>query len=479
MQYLPPEEEAGDGVWRCVCFMESVLKGYFESLKGKRVAVIGLGVSNKPLVDGLLDAGVPVLVCDRRGREDFNGLIERLERRGMTAALGPGYLDQLEGADVIFRTPGLRPDVPQIARAVAAGAELTSEMEAFLNLCPCRVIAVTGSDGKTTTTTIIAGLLKAADYRTFMGGNIGHPLLCQLDGIRPDDMVVLELSSFQLMTVRQSPSIAVVTNLAPNHLDVHRDMEEYVAAKRNIFAYQDACDRLVLNADNEVTAGFAKEARGAVTLFSRKKTVADGVYLRDKTVVCHGRPVLNAGDILLPGLHNLENYMAAIAAVDGLVPDEVIRDFARTFGGVAHRIELVRELDGVRYYNDSIASSPSRTTAGLRSFAQKVILIAGGYDKHIPYDVLGPEIVEHVKALLLTGDTAEKIKAAVLAAAGYRPGVPEIVDCAGLEEAVERSRALAVPGDVVILSPASASFDRFKNFEERGNRFKELVNALN
>lgn len=409
--------------------MESVLKGYFESLKGKRVAVIGLGVSNKPLVDGLLDAGVPVLVCDRRGREDFNGLIERLERRGMTAALGPGYLDQLEGADVIFRTPGLRPDVPQIARR--------------------------------------------------HGGNIGHPLLCQLDGIRPDDMVVLELSSFQLMTVRQSPSIAVVTNLAPNHLDVHRDMEEYVAAKRNIFAYQDACDRLVLNADNEITAGFAKEARGAVTLFSRKKTVADGVYLRDKTVVCHGRPVLDAGDILLPGLHNLENYMAAIAAVDGLVPDEVIRDFARTFGGVAHRIELVRELDGVRYYNDSIASSPSRTTAGLRSFAQKVILIAGGYDKHIPYDALGPEIVEHVKALLLTGDTAEKIKAAVLAAAGCWSGVPEIVDCAGLEEAVERSRALAVPGDVVILSPASASFDRFKNFEERGNRFKELVNALN
>ncbi len=458
--------------------MNSALMEYFNSLKGKRVAVIGLGVSNRPLVEGLLGAGVPVTVCDRRRREEFNGLIETLERRGMTAALGPDYLEHLNGADIIFRTPGLRPDVPQIAQAVAAGAELTSEMEAFLNLCPCRIIAVTGSDGKTTTTTIIAGLLKAAGYRTFVGGNIGHPLLCQLDSIRPDDMVVLELSSFQLMTVRQSPGIAVVTNLAPNHLDVHKDMAEYVAAKRNIFAYQDGCDRLVLNADNEITAGFAQEARGAVTLFSRRRTVEGGVYLREKTVMCGGRPVLTTDDILLPGLHNLENYMAAVAAVDGLVPDEVIRDFARTFGGVEHRIELVRELDGVRYYNDSIASSPSRTIAGLRSFAQKVILIAGGYDKHIPYDMLGPEIAKSVKFLLLTGDTSEKIKAATLAAPGYEAGGPDIYDCADLEAAVARAWALAVPGDVVILSPASASFDRFKNFEERGKAFKNYVNAL-
>ena len=458
--------------------VESALKGYFKALKGKKVAVIGLGVSNRPLVEGLLDAGAPVLVCDRRRRKDFDGLIEALERRGLTTALGPDYLDHLEGADVIFRTPGLRPDTPQIARAVAAGAELTSEMEVFLDLCPCRIVAVTGSDGKTTTTTIIAGLLRAAGYRTFVGGNIGQPLLCKVDDIRPDDMVVLELSSFQLMTVAQSPCVAVVTNLTPNHLDVHKDMDEYVDAKRNIFSHQDARDKLVLNADNDITAGFAREARGGVTLFSRRKTVAGGVYLRDRTVMSAGRPVLGIDDILLPGPHNLENYMAAIAAVDDLVPDEVIRDFARTFGGVAHRIELVRELNGVRWYNDSIASSPSRTIAGLRSFDRKVILIAGGYDKHIPYDALGPEIVEHVKALLLTGDTAEKIKAAALTAPGYVPGAPAIIDCADLEEAVARTRALAGPGDVVILSPASASFDRFKDFEERGNTFKNLVNAL-
>ena len=458
--------------------MESARNGYLSSLKGKRVAVIGLGVSNTPLVEKLLDAGISVLVCDRRKREDFGGLIEPLEKRGLETVLGPDYLDHLDGMDVIFRTPGLRPDVPQIARAVAAGAKLTSEMEVFVSLCPCHIIAVTGSDGKTTTTTIIAGMLKAAGYRTFVGGNIGNPLLCQVDDIRPDDMVVLELSSFQLLTMHQSPSVAVVTNLAPNHLDVHKDMDEYVAAKRNIFAFQDACDKVVLNADNEITAGFAKEARGQVIQFSRRKPLENGVYLKDGMVLYRNRPILHVEDILLPGLHNLENYMAAIAVVEDLVPDEVILRYARTFGGVAHRIELVRELDGVRWYNDSIASSPSRTIAGLRSFEQKVILIAGGYDKHIPYDVLGPEITKSVKTLLLTGDTAGKIKAATLAAPDYRPGAPEIIDCADLGGAVERARALARPGDVVIMSPASASFDRFKNFEERGNAFKELVNGL-
>ena len=267
--------------------MKSALKEYFSSFKGKKVAVIGLGVSNRPLVEGLLDAGVRVLLCDKRRREDFNGLIEGLERRGMTAALGLDYLDRLEGADVIFRTPGLRPDVPQIEKAVAAGAELTSEMEAFLDLCPCRIIGVTGSDGKTTTTTLISEFLKEAGLNVYLGGNIGRPLLPDVDGMTAEDMAVVELSSFQLMTVRQSPGIAVVTNLAPNHLDVHRDMEEYVGAKRNIFAYQDSGDRLVLNADNEITAGFAAQARGAVILFSRKKTIEGGVW--GKGVVLGGR----------------------------------------------------------------------------------------------------------------------------------------------------------------------------------------------
>ena len=457
--------------------MESILMDYLNSLKGKKIAVIGMGVSNTPLVKRMLQAGLNVRVCDKRERADFEGLPE-LEAKGLRVSLGENYLDGVEGADVIFRTPGVRPDVPQITKAVAQGAKLTSEMEAFLELCPCSVIAVTGSDGKTTTTTIIAGLLKAAGYRTFVGGNIGHPLLCEVDEIRPDDMVVLELSSFQLMTMHQSPNIAVITNLSPNHLDVHKDMDEYIAAKHNIFTYQDTGDKLVLNADNEITAGFASQARGEVTLFSRKKNLERGVCVRDGMICYHTRPILAAEDILIPGVHNLENYMAAIAAVDGLVPDETIRAYAKSFGGVPHRIELVRQLDGVRYYNDSIASSPTRTIAGLRSFHEKVILIAGGYDKHIPYDVLGPEIVNSVKCLILTGATADKIQQATLQAPGYASGTPDIIRADDLQKAVAAAHDVAKPGDVVILSPASASFDCFRNFEERGNKFKQYVNAL-
>ena len=458
--------------------MQPILQEYISTLKGKRVAVIGIGVSNTPLIERLLDSGVHVLACDKRDRSSFNGLIEALERRGLEACLGAGYLDSLDGADVIFRTPGLRPDVPQIAAAVANGAQLTSEMETFMALCPCQIIAVTGSDGKTTTTTIIAGLLQAAGYRTFVGGNIGHPLLCEVDKIRPDDYVVLVLSSFQLMTMKQSPSMAVITNISPNHLDMHKDMAEYVSAKKNIFAYQDDGDKVVLNADNEITASFAKEARSQVTLFSRRKLLDRGVCIRDEMIVNSNRPVMAVSDIHLPGVHNLENYLAAIAAVDGLVSNETIRSFAKSFSGVEHRIELVRELNGVCWYNDSIASSPTRTIAGLRSFSEKVILIAGGYDKNIPYDVLGPEITAHVKALVLTGKTSDKIEAATLSAPSYQPGHPEIYRCGDLHGAVNRAYQIARPGDVVILSPASASFDQFKNFEERGSTFKKYVMEL-
>lgn len=458
--------------------MQSILQEYIHTLKGKRVAVIGIGVSNTPLIERLLDSGVHVLACDKRDRSSFNGLIEALERKGLEACLGTGYLKNLDGVDVIFRTPGLRPDVPQIATAVANGAQLTSEMETFMALCPCQIIAVTGSDGKTTTTTIIAGLLKAAGYRTFVGGNIGHPLLCEVEEIRPDDYVVLELSSFQLLTMKQSPSVAVITNISPNHLDIHKDMAEYVAAKKNIFAYQDDGDKVVLNADNEITAAFAKEARSQVTLFSRRKILDRGVCVRDEMIVNNNRPVMAVSDIRLPGVHNLENYLAAIAAVDGLVSNETIRSFAKSFGGVEHRIELVRELDGVRWYNDSIASSPTRTIAGLRSFPEKVILIAGGYDKQIPYDILGSEITAHVKDLILTGKTADKIEAATLAAPDYQLGHPEIYRCVDLHGAVNQAYQIARTGDVVILSPASASFDQFKNFEERGSTFKKYVMEL-
>ena len=456
------------------------LREYVDSLQNKTVAVLGIGVSNTPLVRLLLDHGIRVTACDKRTREELGALADELEGAGCALRLGPDYLEGLH-EDVIFRTPGLRPDMPQIAAAVANGSVLTSEMEAFFQVCPCPIIAVTGSDGKTTTTTIIAELLKAAGNTVWLGGNIGHPLLCDAEGMQPHDYAVLELSSFQLMTMDRSPHIAVVTNLAPNHLDIHRDMAEYVAAKENIFRHQTAGDIAVFNADNAITAEQSTRAAGRSRRFSRQSPLSDGVFLRGDDIVCRGpegeRVIMQTSDIRIPGVHNVENYMAAIAAVDGLVPDAVIRDFARSFGGVEHRIELVRTLHGVRYYNDSIASSPSRTIAGLCSFKEKVILIAGGYDKHIPFDVLGPEVTAHVKLLVLCGATAGKIRAAVEAAPDYRPGHPEIIEVTPFRAAVEAARDRAVPGDVVTLSPACAAFDQFKNFAERGKVFKEIVRS--
>lgn len=452
---------------------------YLDSLAGKTVAVIGIGVSNQPLIELLADRGIHVTACDRKDRAALGDLAEALESRGVTLHLGEGYLHDLH-QDVIFRTPGMRPDVPELTAAVAGGSQLTSEMEVFFEVCPCPKIAVTGSDGKTTTTTIIAKLLEAAGKTVHLGGNIGHPLLCETGSMQPQDLAVLELSSFQLMTMTQSPHIAVMTNLAPNHLDVHKDMAEYVAAKENIFTHQSSQDIAVFNADNDLTAAMAEKAKGRVRLFSRKQEVADGVFLRGTAVVARDargeRVVMDTSDIRLPGVHNVENYLAAIAAVDGLVPDEVIRNFAREFGGVEHRIELFRTRNGVRWYNDSIASSPSRTIAGLQSFPEKVILIAGGKDKGISYAPLGPVVNDHVKLLILCGATAGVIRAAVEQAENYE-GL-EILDAADYPEAVSLADSRAREGDVVILSPASTSFDRFANFMERGRVFKDLVNQL-
>lgn len=456
------------------------LQEYIASLRGRTVAVIGIGVSNTPLLRLLLREGIAVTACDRSDRAKLGALAEELEAAGAVLRLGDGYLQDLD-RDVIFRTPGLRPDVPELEAARARGSVITSEMEVFFQVCPCPIIAVTGSDGKTTTTTIIAELLRAAGHTVHVGGNIGHPLLAEAGSIRPTDWAVLELSSFQLMTMTRSPHIAVLTNLAPNHLDIHKSMEEYVWAKENIFRHQQPGDIAVFNLDNAITRELSAHAPGRALYFSRQAEPENGVFLRGDAVISrrdgHERQIMTTEDIRLPGVHNVENYMAAIAAVDGLVPDDVIRTFARAFNGVEHRIELVRTWRGVRFYNDSIASSPSRTIAGLRSFKEKVILIAGGYDKHIPFDVLGPEVVEHVKLLILCGATADKIRAAVEQAPGYRPGHPEILDVTPFQRAVETARDRAVPGDVVTLSPACAAFDQFKNFMERGKTFKSIVNS--
>ena len=456
------------------------LQEYLVSLQHKTVAVIGIGVSNTPLLRLLLENGIAVTACDKRDRADLGELADELEQLGAKLQLGEDYLEGLT-QDVIFRTPGMRPDVQQLLRAKENGSVITSEMEVFFDVCPCSIIAVTGSDGKTTTTTMIAELLRAAGRTVHVGGNIGNPLLAQAGDMNPEDSVVLELSSFQLMTMQKSPHIAVITNLSPNHLDMHKGMEEYVASKENLFLHQSADDVAIFNLDNDITREQGTRAVGEVRYFTRRSETENGVFLRGDEIIRRKdgeeTVVMTVQDIKLPGIHNVENYMAAVAAVEGLVDDETIRRFARTFGGVEHRIELVRTLRGVRYYNDSIASSPSRTIAGLRSFKEKVILIAGGYDKNIPFDVLGPEVVEHVKLLILCGATAEKIRAAVESAPEYQPGKPEILTVSPFQKAVETARDRAEEGDVVTLSPACAAFDQFKNFMERGKTYKAIVNS--
>ena len=458
--------------------MNMTATSFLTALKDKRVTVCGIGNNNLPVIRQLVGFGAKVTACDRRERDALGDAAAVLDELGVTMCLGEGYLSSLDG-DLILRTPGMKPYLPELVAAREKGIPVTSEMELFFDLCPAPIYAVTGSDGKTTTTTVIAGLLEKAGKKVFLGGNIGRPLLPLVEEITPNDVAVVELSSFQLTQMQKRPAVAVVTNIAPNHLDWHTDMDEYVEAKRNLLAYQTAADRVVLNADNAYTAAFAETAKAAVWTFSRRTQPQTGAFLDDNGTLCVSdggtvTPILPAKDIRILGVHNIENYLAAFAAVWGTVPPAVMADYARTFGGVPHRCEWVRTLDGVAYYNDSIGSSPSRTIAGLRAFDRKVILIAGGYDKHIPYAPLGEVVPDTVKYAILLGATAPKIQEAIQ---NIDPAFP-LLRVNDLPAAVKAAREYAKDGDIVFFSPASASFDMYKNFEERGKHFCALVNGL-
>lgn len=455
---------------------------FFDNLKGKEIALIGIGVSHIGLIKMLAGKGLDVTAYDRRTREALGPVCDELEAAGARLELGPKYLNRLRG-DIIFRTPGLNYFTPELVVARKAGCIVTSEMEVFFDLCPCTIIGVTGSDGKTTTTTLIAEMLRAEGKKVHLGGNIGRALLPEIESVDPTDYAVVELSSFQLISMRQSPDISVITNVAPNHLDVHKSMEEYIEAKTNIFLHQNGFSKTVLNADNRITNAFSDKVRGRLGQFSRLRAVQQGAWMDKNNVIWYSindsqTRLMTAGDIRLPGMHNVENYLAAISAVWGLVSKETMIKVAHEFGGVEHRIEFIRELDGVKYYNDSIATSPTRTIAGLRSFGQKIIVIAGGYDKHIPYEPLAPEVLQHVKTLVLTGDTAPKIEEAVKNCPGFKESGLTIIRADDLADALNKARCAASAGDVVSLSPASASFDHYPNFEARGCHFKKLVNDL-
>lgn len=451
---------------------------FFTSIQGKTVTFCGIGRSHMPLIRLFQEKGALVSARDKRSLEELGDNGKALQEWGVQLILGENYLEDLR-EDIIFRTPGMKYHLPQLEAARKRGAAVTSEMEVFFQLCPCKIYAVTGSDGKTTTTSIIAELLKAQGKTVHLGGNIGKPLLPEIESIQPEDCAVVELSSFQLISMRESPDVAVVTNLSPNHLDVHKDMQEYIDAKKNILLHQGAFSRTVLNAGNEITASFAPQVRGDCWMFRRGAPVERGVWCDGETIYVHGQALLPISQIRIPGWHNVENYMAAIAAVWGDVEPQTIRRVAETFAGVEHRAEFVRELRGVKYYNDSIATSPTRVISGMLSlFPQKILLVAGGYDKHIPFEPLGPAVCEKVKTLILLGDTAQKIQDAVQAAPQYQEGCPEILRVDNMEQAVAAAAAHAQPGDIVSLSPACAAFDLYPNFEVRGRHYKDIVNGL-
>ncbi len=464
--------------------MESNGISSFEKYMNKKtVSLIGAGVSNIPLVPFLYSCGAKkIFIRDLKKKETDPEILEA-KKNGAIPVLGENYLDELS-EDVIIRSPGIRPDIPPFLKAMEKGSRITCETELFLEFVPCKTVAVTGSDGKTTTTTLISKILEEEGYKVFLGGNIGKSMLPQLKEIDSDHCIsVMELSSFQLMNCAFSPNISIITNLSENHLDWHKDMAEYLLAKKNILKHQKANCLAVLNFDNQYTRECS--ANGKIRFFSYENDLPDdidGMFYKDGEIYTKEGteilPYFKSTEILLPGKHNVENYMAAIAATKDLVSKESVIKIANTFGGVEHRIELCRVLDGVKYYNSSIDSSPARSTAALRSFSQKVIMIAGGYDKNLDYTPLGDEICKHVKTLILCGATSEKIRKAVLSSPLYNSESINMIDCPLFDDVARIAKNEAKPGDIVILSPASASFDMFKNFDVRGKQFKKLVSEL-
>lgn len=457
---------------------------YFNSLKDKRVAFIGTGVSHTDLIKLFLSKGINVVVCDKKDEDHFDqDLYDELSSRGAEFALGEKYLDEIFNCDIVFRTPGMYYNDETLTKARHAGVIITSEMETFFDLCPCRTYGITGSDGKTTTTTLVSEFLKAEGKRVHLGGNIGKALLPIVETISDTDVAVVELSSFQLISMRESPDVAGITNIRPNHLNVHGTMEEYKEAKCNLLYHQNAYSRTVLSWDDETTKSLAPIVRGRLAYFSRLEKVENGAFLRDDGMLCyneHGKVTeyVHMKDIKIPGMHNVEDYLTAIAMTYGDVKPETVAKIAKEFGGVEHRIEFVRELDGVKYYNNSIASSPTRVLACLAAFDQKQILIQGGSDKGISFEPMADAICEKAKVLILMGQTAQKIQDAVTASSKFKDSGLKIIRVKNMQEAVAAAYENSHAGDIVTLSPACASFDMYRMFEDRGNHFKQLVNEL-
>lgn len=463
--------------------MENVkLQEFKNNIKNKKIAIIGLGVSNKPLIEYLHNLECKITVFDKREEEKIDkDILEIVKNLNIKSYVGEGYLSNLKGFDYIFRSPSARPDLPELEAEKKRGAIITSEIEELINLAPCKIVGVTGSDGKTTTTTLIYEILKRK-FNCYLGGNIGTPLFTKIDEMNKDDIIILELSSFQLMTMKKSPNISVITNITPNHLDIHKSYEEYIEAKENIFKYQNENDLVVLNYDNDITKECYKKAPGRFRYFSRKTKLDNGVIFDENIIkICDNglrRHVVDSKEILIRGVHNRENIAAAVAATMDLIDVETMKDAITSFTGVEHRLEFVREINEIKWYNDSIASSPNRTIAGLNSYDEKIVLLAGGRDKNLDYSIIAKPIIENVSKLILMGETADKIHEAVIDELNKENKHMPIYRVKTVPEAVKKAYEIAEKGEIVLFSPASTSFDMFKNFMERGEKFKEEVNKL-
>lgn len=456
------------------------LKEFNEYIKFRKVAVIGLGVSNLPLLDYLYEKKAQVTIFDERTIDEISSeIMGKITTYGFEFSFGKNCLEKLKGFDIIFRSPSCLPTKPELQEEENRGTIVTTEVEMLMEMCPCKIIGVTGSDGKTTTTSVINAVLQKAGYNTFLGGNIGTPLFTRLPEMKPDDIIVLELSSFQLMNMHVSPDIAVITNITPNHLNIHKDYEEYIEAKKNIFKHQSEDGILILNYDNDITRDCSKEAKGKVVFFSSKTKLDNGFIVDDNIIKeCDDKVrkhILNTDEVILRGNHNFQNIATVLAATKTLVDIDIAVEAIKEFKPVEHRIEFIREIDGVKWYNDSASSSPTRTLSGINAFKENIILIAGGYDKNLDYEPLAKPIVDKVSTLILIGQTAEKIFDVVKEESEKQNKKVNIYMCDSLEATIDIAKKSSKKGDVVLFSPASASFDMFRNFADRGEKFKKLV----
>ncbi|SCW39762.1 UDP-N-acetylmuramoylalanine--D-glutamate ligase [Ruminococcaceae bacterium YRB3002] len=495
--------------------MNNKYKKFCKYIKGRRAAVVGVGISNKPLIRWLAGLGADITAFDSHDESEPSIASTVSEFKAdnikVTWSLGGDYLKPLrdETFDIVFKTPKMRFTVDALETQRRKGAILTTEMELFLDLCPAETFGITGSDGKTTTTTIVYEILKTAGYNCYLGGNIGTPLLDQIANITPEDKVILELSSFQLLGMKRSVDNAIVTNITPNHLDFHYDYAEYISAKKNIFATQGATGKLVLNAMNDLTYDLRNSARGRVSYFSGDTCVtlrenyknADIAFLDEEGYLCIQKPsgitrIIHRNDILVPGYHNVQNYLAAIALTSDLVSADDVVAVAKSFKGVQHRIEFVRELDGVRWYNSSIDTSPNRTINTMNALSERGmhgVLLCGGKDKQCVYEGLGDAILKFADRIVIYGSNAELIRQILDKEADGRKfevfvieGGDEVYELpdtreaalSRMKEAVDKARSLAKSGEVVIMSNVGTSYDHFRHFEHRGDLYKELVNGL-